>query len=75
MLAIRVRFIRSTDTKPCRICADNGKNKMYVAYDYISFEEQSLELVEAFVKKYHFRARGFNRVPVTYKEVDYYGLL
>lgn len=75
MLAIRVRFINSTNKKPARICADNGRNKMYVGYDYISFEEQSKELVQSFVAKYHDKSRGVNLEPISYNEVDYYGLL
>lgn len=75
MLAIRVRFIRATDKKPCRICADNGRQKMYVAYDYIDIDAQAKELVLAFVAKYHKRSRGVSLQPVTYNQVDYYGLL
>ena len=75
MLAIRVRFIGGDMAKPARLCADNGRDKMYVAYDYIDIDAQAKKLVQDFVAKFHNRARGVSLQPISYNQVDYYGLL
>lgn len=52
MKAIKVSFLQSTASRPCRLRATNGEGySITEAYDYIDADQQALELAKKLIKK------------------------
>ena len=74
MQAIRIRFLRQTNTLPCRLVADNTKGDKLISplYDDKDIHEQTFQLAQKFAKKFHEHAPVLNPVGGAFRNETYY---
>ena len=52
MKAIKVSFLQTTASRPCRLRADDGEgHSLTESYDYLDADEQALNLAKKLIKK------------------------
>ena len=74
MQAIRVRFLRPTNTKGCRLVCDNtNRDRMVVLFEWdTDVDEQTFKLAQAFVKKFHEHAPELYPIGGAFRNDTYY---
>lgn len=53
MISIRVRYMPASNSRGARLQVTNGKNFLYVPYQYGNDEEEKYQAAEEFRKKFH----------------------